>query len=170
MSSGPRTVVDVSMCGVGTAPKVGYMNGSGSATPLCHVGTFSRACSYCRCSLLISLLTRRCVLLTKWLERRGGLFLDSAPTLFFGGERSGSGELLEDNSLSVATSLSPGRMGSLLLFCLTGGAGWLLLRAFLPRSSSKKARRRSFSCCRRLARFCNSTICLACSSYFVSIS
>ena len=33
-------MVDVSMCGVGAASKVGYMNGSGGATPLCHVGTF----------------------------------------------------------------------------------------------------------------------------------
>ena len=32
-----------------------------------------------------------------------GLFLDSASTLFFGGERSGSEELPEDNSSSVAT-------------------------------------------------------------------
>ena len=36
MSSGPQTVVDVSMCGAGAASKVGYMNGSGGATPLCH--------------------------------------------------------------------------------------------------------------------------------------
>ena len=53
MSSGHRTVVDVSMCGVGATSKVGYMNGSGGATPLCHVGTFSGACSDYRCSLLI---------------------------------------------------------------------------------------------------------------------
>ena len=31
MSSGPRTVVDVSMCRAGAAPKVGFMNGSGGA-------------------------------------------------------------------------------------------------------------------------------------------
>ena len=93
MSSGLRTVVDVSMCKAGAAPKVGYMNGSGGATPLYHVGTFSGACSYCRCSLLISLLTRQCMPLTERLERRGGLFLDSTSKLFFGGERSGSGEL-----------------------------------------------------------------------------
>ena len=105
MSSGPLIVVDVSMCGAGVASKVGYMNRSGSATPLCHVGTFSGACSDCRHFLLISLRTRRCMPLTKRLERRGGLFLDSASTLFFGGERSGSGELLEDNSSSAAASL-----------------------------------------------------------------
>ena len=36
-----------------------------------------------------------------------GLFLDSASTLFFRGERSGSEELPEDNSSSVVASLSP---------------------------------------------------------------
>ena len=84
MSSGPRTMVDVSMCGAGAAPKVGYMNGSGGATPLCHMGTFSGACSDCRRSLLISLHTQRCMPLTERLERSGGLFLDLASTLFFG--------------------------------------------------------------------------------------
>ena len=132
MSLGPRRVVDVSMCGAGAAPKVGNMNGSGGATPLCHVGTFSGACSDCRCSLLIYILTRRCMLLTEWLERCGGVFLDSASPLFFGGERSSSGELPEDNQSFAATSLSPGRMGSLPLFFFTGGAGWLLPRAFSP--------------------------------------
>ena len=83
MSSGPWTMVDVSMCGAGVAPKVGYMNGSGGATPLCHMGTFSGACSDCRRSLLISLRTQRCMPLTERLERSGGLFLDSASTLFF---------------------------------------------------------------------------------------
>ena len=107
MSSGPRTVVDVVMYGAGAALKVGYMNGSDSAAPLCHVGTFSGASSYCRPSLLISLRTRRCMPLTEWLERRGGLFLDSASTLFFGGGKSGSRELPKDNSLSAAASLSP---------------------------------------------------------------
>ena len=57
MSSSPRTMVDVSMCGAVVAPKVGYMNGSDGATPLCNLGTFSEACSDCRCSLLISLHT-----------------------------------------------------------------------------------------------------------------
>ena len=33
-------MVDVSMCEAGAASKVGYMNESGGATPLCHVGTF----------------------------------------------------------------------------------------------------------------------------------
>ena len=170
MSSGPRTVVDAGMCGAGVAPNVGYMNRSDGATPLFQVGTFSGACfDYCR-SLLISLRTRRCMPLTKLLERREGLFLDSATTLFFGGDRSGSGELSEDNSLSTTTSVLPSRMGSLPLFCLIEGAGWLLLRAFSPQSSSKRARKRSFSCCRWSTQFRNSAICLTCSYCFVSIS
>ena len=130
MSSGPRTVVDVGMCGAGATPKVGYMNGSDGATPLCHVGTFSGTCSNCRRSLLISLCTQRCMPLMERLEWHEGLFLDSASMLFFGGDRLGCGELLEDNSLSAAASLSPDRMGSFPLFCLTEGAGWLLPRAF----------------------------------------
>ena len=137
MSSGPWTTVYVSMCGASAAPKVGYMNVSDGAAPLCHVGTFSGAYSDCRRSLLISLRPRRCMPLTERLERRRGLFLDSAFTLFFGGEISGSGELPEDNSSFAAASLSLGRMGSLPLFCLTGGAGWMVPRAFSPRSSSK---------------------------------
>ena len=60
------------------------------------------------------------------LERRGGLFFDSTSMLFFGGGKSGSGELPEDNSLSVGASLLSGRISSLPLFCLTGGAGCLL--------------------------------------------
>ena len=79
--------------------------------------------------------------LTERLERRGGLFLDSASTLFFGGERPGSKELPEDNSSSAVASLLLNRMGSLPLFCFTGDVGWLLPRAFSPRSSSKQARR-----------------------------
>ena len=111
MSLGPRTVVDVSICGAGATPKVGYVNESGGVTHLCHVGTFSRACSDNFHSLLISLRARRCMPLMELLERRGGLFL--------WGERSGSGELPEDNSSSATISLSPGKMGSLPLFCLT---------------------------------------------------
>ena len=53
MSSGPLTVVDVGMYGAGVAPKVGYTNGNDGAMPLYHVGTFLRACSDYRCSLLI---------------------------------------------------------------------------------------------------------------------
>ena len=84
MSSGPRTMVDVNICRAGVAPKVGYMNISGGATPLCHVGTFSGTCSDCHRSLLISLRTWRCMPLTERLERCGSLFLNSASTLFFG--------------------------------------------------------------------------------------
>ena len=132
MSSGPWTVVDVSISGAGAAPKVGYMNRSDGATPLCHVGTFSRAYSDCFHFLLISLCARQCMLLTKRLKRCGCLFLDLASTLFFRGEISGSGELLEDNSSSATASLSPVRMGSLPLFYLIGGAGWVLPCAFSP--------------------------------------
>ena len=132
MSSSLRKVVDVGMCGAGAAPEVGYMNGSDGATPLCHASTVSRACYDCHCSLLNSLCTRRCMPLTELLERRRGLFLDSASTLFFGGGRSGSGELPEDNSSSVTTSLLPGRMGSLPLFCLTGVQDGCSLMRFHP--------------------------------------
>ena len=132
MSSGPRTRVDVSTCRAGAAPKVGYMNRSGGATPPCHVGTFSGTCSDFRRSLVISLYTWRCMTLAESLEQRGGLFLDSASMLFFRGERSGSGELPEDNSLFVDASPSPCSIGFLPLFCLTGGAGWLLPHAFSP--------------------------------------
>ena len=132
MSSCPQTGVDVSTCRAGAAPKVGYMNGSGGATPPCHVGTFSGTCSDFRRFLVISLHTRRCLTLAESLERRGGLFLDSASMLFFRGERSGSGELPEDNSSFVDASPSLGNIGFLPLFYLTGGAGWLLPHAFSP--------------------------------------
>ena len=85
MSSGPRTVVGVGMYGASEAPKVGYTNGSDGATPLCHAGIFSGACSDCRFSLMNSLRTRRGMPLEERLERRQGLFLDSPSTLFFGG-------------------------------------------------------------------------------------
>ena len=124
------------MYGAGVAPKVGYTNENDGATPLCHVGTFSGACSDCLRSLLISFCARRCMPLMERLDQREGLFLDSASTLFFGSSRSGSGELLEDNSSSAAVSLSSGRIGSLPLFCLTRCVRWLLPRAFSPRSSS----------------------------------
>ena len=152
------------------APKVGFPNASDGAAPPGHAGMYSGACSNCRLSLLNSLRTRQGMPLMDRLERRGGLFLDSASTLFFGGDRSGSGELPEDSSSSAAASLSSGRIGSLPLFYLTGGAGWLLPRAFSIRSPSKRARRRSFSYYRWSARLCNSAICLHCSSCFASIS
>ena len=170
MSLSPRTMVDVGQCRAGATPKVEYTNESDGATPLSHVGSFLRACSDCGHSLLNSLRTWRCMPLTERLERRGGLFLNLASTLFFVSDRLGSGELPEDNSSSAIASLSPSRMSSLSLLCLTGGAGRLLLRAFSPRTSSKRARRRSFSYCRWLAQFRNSIIYLACFSSFASIS
>ena len=132
MSSGPQTIVDAGMYRTGAAPKAGYTNENDGATPLCHVGIFSRACSDCHFSLLISLRTRRDMPLTEWLERGGGLFLDSASTLFFGGGRSGSRELPEDNLSFAAASLSYGRIGSLSLFCLTGVQGACSLERFHP--------------------------------------
>ena len=101
MSSSPWIVVGAGIYGANTAPKVGYPNGSDGAAPLCHTGMCSRACSYCRLSLLNSLRTRRGMPLTDRLERCRDLFLDSAFTLSFGSGRSGSGELLEDNSSSA---------------------------------------------------------------------
>ena len=65
--------------------------------------------------------------LTDRLERRGGLFIDSASTLFFGGIGFGSGELPEDNSSSAAASLSSDWISSLPLFCLTALGGHSLL-------------------------------------------
>ena len=105
LSSGPRTIVDAGMYGAGAASNVGYTNKNDGATPLCHVGIFSGACSDCHYSLLTSLRTRRGMPLTDWLERRKGLFFYSAPTLFFGGGRLGSEELSEDNSSSATASL-----------------------------------------------------------------
>ena len=170
MSSSPQKVVVVGIYGTGPAPKVGYPNGSGGVAPPSHTGMFSGVRSDCRLSLLNSFCTRRGMLLTKQLERHGGLFLNSASTLFFGGVRSGSRELPKDNSSSVAASLSSSRIGSLPLFCLIGGTGWLFPRAFSMWSPSKRAHMWSFSCCRWSARLCNSAICLAYSSYFAFVS
>ena len=95
-----------------------------------------------------SMRTRRGMPLTDRLEHRGGLFLDSASILFFGGSRSGSGELPEDNSSSAAASLPSNRIGSLPLFCFAGGVRWPLPRTFSTRSPSRRVHRRSFSYCR----------------------
>ena len=170
ISSSPRTAACVGIYGAGAAPKVGYPNGSDGAAPPCHAGSFSRVCFYYRLSLLNSLRTRQGMSLMDRLERCGGLFLYSASTWFFGGGRSGSGELPEDNLSSAAASLSSGQTGSLPLFCLTGGAGWFLPHAFSIRSPSRRAHGRSFSYCRWSAWLCNLAICLTCSSCFASIS
>ena len=69
MSIGPRTVLGTDTYGASTAPTVGCTNGSDSATPLYHMGTFSGACSDCHLSLLNSLRTRRGVPLMDRLER-----------------------------------------------------------------------------------------------------
>ena len=138
--------------------------------PPSWTGIYSRASSKWCLSLLASLRTRRLVPLTDRLDRHMGLFLDSASALFWGGERSRSGELLEDSSSSIGGSLSPMRMGSLPLFSRVRGAGWIDPREFLSRLVSRRARRRSFSYCKRFTCSCNSAICLACSSCFTSIS
>ena len=148
ISSGPQTVVGAGIYRAGAAPKVGYLNGSDGATPLCHVGIFSGASSDCQLSLLNSLLTRRGMPLTDQMEWGGVLFLDSASTLFFGRGKSGRGELLEDNSSSAAALLSYDWIWSYPLFCLIGGAGWLLPRAFSIFSPSRRAHRWSFSSCK----------------------
>ena len=116
MSSGPRTEVGAGIYRTGAAPKVGYPNGSDGAAPPSQAGMFSGSHSDCRLSLLNSLRTRRGMPLMDRLERRGCVFLDSASTLFFGGVRSESRELLEANSSSVAASLPSSRIGSLPLF------------------------------------------------------
>ena len=86
MSSGPRTAVEGNRCWVGVAPRVGYINGSKGATPPCHVGIFSGACSDCRRSLLTSPCNRQRIPLMEQLERLGGLFLDLAAALVCGGK------------------------------------------------------------------------------------
>ena len=130
MSSGLRTTVGTGINGTGAVPKAGYSKGSGGAAPPSHAGMCLRAHFVCRLSLLNSSSTQRGMPLTDLLERRGGLFLDSNSTLFFGGSGSGSGELPEDSSSSVAASPSSDRIGSLPLFCLVGGGGWPDPRTF----------------------------------------
>ena len=148
MSSGPQIAVGTSINKTGVVPKAGYPNGSGVAPPPSHAGMFSRVRSIGCLSLLNSLRTRRGIPLMDRLERYRGLFLDSASTFFFGGSGSESEELPEDNSSSVAASLSSDRTGSLPLFCLTGSVGWPFPCTFSTRSPSRRVHRRLFSCCR----------------------
>ena len=82
MSSGPLIVVKKTKCEAGGAPTIGYMNESGGAILPCCAGIFSGASSKYRLSLLTSLCIKRRMPLTDRLERRGGLFLDSASVLF----------------------------------------------------------------------------------------
>ena len=93
MSSGPQIAVGTSINGTGAISKVGYPKRSGGATPPWHASMCSRARSIWHRSLLNSLRTRQGMPLIDLLERRGGLLLDSASALFFGGRVSGSGEL-----------------------------------------------------------------------------
>ena len=103
------------MCGAVATPKGGYMDGTGGAMPLGRLGTYSCDGSNWRWSLLASLRTRRCAVLTDRLGQQGGLFLDWASVTFGDGERRGSGELLEDNSSSAGRSMSSGTAASLPL-------------------------------------------------------
>ena len=134
------------------------------------IGIYSGASSEWRLSLLASLHTRWRAPLADRLNRRGGHFLDSAFALFWSGERSRSGELPDDSSSSTGGSLSPLRMGSLPLFDIVEGARWICPRKFLSRLVSKRASRRSFSCCKRFTCSRNSAMYLAYSSCFSSIS
>ena len=84
MSSSPRTAVGTGINGTDAVSKVGYLKGSGGVAPLSNMGMFLGAHSVCRLSLLNSLCARRGMLLTNWLERRGGIFFDSASTFFLG--------------------------------------------------------------------------------------
>ena len=63
-------------------------------------------------------------------RRSRGPFSGFGLHIILRGSASGSGELPEDNSSSAAASLSYDRIGSLPLFCLSGGAGWPLPRTF----------------------------------------
>ena len=79
------------------------------------IGIYSGANSEWRLSLLASLRTQQRAPLIDRLDWHGGLFLDSASTLFYGGEQARSRELPKDSSSSVGGSLSPMKMGSLPL-------------------------------------------------------
>ena len=161
MSCGPWTVEEKNMCGAGATLKGKYMDGTGGATLPGRSGTYSRAGSDWRRSLLASLCTQRRTTLMDRLDRRGGLFLDWASTTFGDSERRGSGELLEDNSSSVGRSISSGRdEGS-----GRGGphnfSAWMVSNRVCRHSLSS---RNWFACSRNLA------IYLACSSCIASIS
>ena len=123
MSSGPQTTVGTGINGTGVVPNVGYPKGSGGGAPSSHAGMFSGARSVCHLSLLNFFRTRRGMPLTDRLERRGGLFLNSASTLFFGSSGSGNGELPKDNSSSAATLLSSDRTAPCLYFIFLGVLG-----------------------------------------------
>ena len=123
MSSGPRTTEEKNMFGAGATLKGGYMDGTGGATLLGRSGTYSRAGSDWRRSLLASLYTQRRATLMDRLDRRGGLFLDWASAAFGDGEQRGSGELSEDNSSSAGRSMSSSTAASLPLSRRDEGSG-----------------------------------------------
>ena len=97
-------------------PRMGTAHVETKAIPSNRVDICSGANSEWGLSLLDSLRIRRRAPLIARLEWQGGLFLNLASTLFWGGERRGSGELSEDNSSFSGGSLWSGRAGSLPLF------------------------------------------------------
>ena len=66
-----------------------------------RIGIYSGASSKWRLSMLAFLPTRQRAPLKDGLDRCGGLFLDSAFALFWGGEQARSGELPKDSSSST---------------------------------------------------------------------
>ena len=170
MSCGPQTAEEKNMCGAGATLKGGYMDGIGGRTLQGRSGTYSPASSDWRQSLLASLCTQRCATLMDRLDRRRGLILDWASTVFGDGERRGSGELLEDNSSSANRSMSLGTVASLPLSRQDGGSGRGGPRDFSAWLASNWVHRRSLSSCNRFTCSRNSAIYLACSSCLTSIS
>ena len=81
-----------------------------------------------------------------------------------------TGELPEDSSSFACRSISSGAATSLPLSGREGGNGRGGSRECLAQSTSNRVSRGSFSSHNRFACSCNSAICLACFSYFASIS
>ena len=100
-----------------------------------------------RWPLLGSLRTRRLAILMDRLGWRGGLFLEWASLAFGDGERSGRGELPEDNSSSPGRSISSGAASPLPLPRREGGNGRGCSRDCSALMDSNWIHRRSFSSC-----------------------
>ena len=170
MSYGPQKAEGKNMCGAVATLKGGYMDGACGAKLPGRSGTYSRAGSDWRRSLLAFLCTQRQAILMDRLDRRGGLFLNRASAAFGDGERSGSGELPEDNSSSAGRSMSSGIAASLPLSGRDGGSGRGGPRDFSIWLASNRVRRRSLSSSNWFACSRNSAIYMACSSCLTSIS
>ena len=146
--------------------KVGCTNGIDGIAPAGNTdvspGAQSSLLARWDASLKASLKASRCKVL-----------LCDLALVFFIGERPKGKELHEDNSLSARASTSLWIMGSFPLLRGTGCKAQLLSYTSLPPRShlfSTKAHNWSFSLCRHSALSCNSFICLACSSYLLSMS